>query len=331
MTFRHPTFLLLLLLVPLLLWLRYRRGGRATVRFSDGRALAALPPSLAIRLMPMLPILYAIGLAALVVAMARPQKGLAQSIVRTEAVDIMLVVDISPSMAALDFATASEPRLNRLGAVKKVIEKFVKSRENDRIGIVGFSAYPYLIAPLSFDHGWLIQRMQRIEPGDLGDSTAIGDGIASAVNWLRESKAKSKLIMLLTDGANNAGAISPVNAAQAAKALGIKVYTVGASKQGQAPIPVQTPWGERMQMMESDVDDGMLTDVARMTGAAYFRAEDFSSLQKIYEQIDKMEKTAVEVEQYTRFEERFQPFLCLALGCLMLEKILSLTRLGRLP
>ncbi len=332
MTLSHPWFLLLLLLVPLLLWLRhYRRAAKATVRFSDGRALESLRPSLAIRLMPLLPVLYAIGLVALIIALARPQKGLAESVVRTEAVDIVLLVDISPSMNALDFATSSEPRLNRLGAVKKVVERFVKQRENDRIGIVGFAALPYSIAPLTLDHGWLLQQMSRFNPGDLGDGTAIGNGIASAVNRLRDSKAKSKLIVLLTDGANNMGEITPINAAQAAKALGIKIYTVGSAKAGMVPIPVQTPWGERVQMMQSDVDDGTLTEIARITGGVFFRAEDFAQLQKIYDQIDKMEKTAIEVEQYTRFEERFQPFLWIAIGCLLLERILSLTRLGRLP
>lgn len=331
MTFHHPWLLLLLLLVPLLVWLRHRRGGRAAVRFGDGHALGGLPPSLAIRLLPLLPALYAAGLALLILAIARPQKGLDESIVRTEAVDIVLLVDISPSMNGLDFATRTEPRLNRLDAVKRVVEKFVAARENDRVAIVGFAALPYSIAPLTLDHGWLVQQLARFRPGDLGNGTAIGTGIGSAVNRLRDSKAKSKLIVLLTDGVNNMGELSPINAAQAAKALGIKIYTVGAARQGLVQIPVMTPFGEQIQTQESDVDEETLREIARMTGAAFFRAEDLASLQKIYEQIDKMEKTAVEVEQYTRFEEKFAPFLWAALGCLLLEKILAMTRLGRLP
>lgn len=328
--FAHPWLLLLLLLVPPLVWLRYRSGARAKIRFSDGRALAALPPSLAIRLRWILPALFAIGLACLVIVIARPRKGSDESIVRTESVDIVLCVDLSPSMRSLDFSTSRE-RINRLDAVKRVVETFVKSREHDRIAIVGFAGLPYSVAPLTLDHGWLIKRMTDLNPGDLGDRTAIGSGIASSVNRLRDSKAKSKLIILLTDGSNNAGEISPQNAAQAAKALGIKIYTVGAAREGQVPYPVQTPWGEQMQMVQSDVDEDLLKDIAQTTGALFFRAQDFEQLKKIYEQIDKMEKTAVEVEQYTRFEERFQPWLCAALLCLCLEKILSLTRLGRTP
>lgn len=331
MTFAHPYLLLLLLLVPLLVWLRYRGGSRASVRFSDGRALGGLRPSLAIRLMPLLPVLYTLGLVLLVIVVARPRKGLDESVVRTEAVDIVLLVDLSPSMNGLDFATPSDPKLNRLDAAKRVVEKFVTTRENDRIGIVGFAALPYSIAPLTLDHGWLIQQLQRFQPGDLGNGTAIGTGLGSAVNRLRESKAKSKLIILLTDGVNNMGELSPINAAQAAKAVGIKVYTIGAARQGLVPMPVMSPWGQQVQMQESDVDEETLKEIARSTGGAFFRAEDLASLQKIYEQIDKMEKTAVEVEQYTRFEERFQPWLWAAIGCLLLEKLLAMTRLGRLP
>lgn len=331
MTFLHPWFMLLLLLVPGLVWLRYYRNrAKPAVRFSDGRALESLRPSLAIRLMPLLPFLYAVGLSLLVVVIARPRKGLDESIVRTEAVDIMLVVDLSPSMNALDFSTPRE-RINRLDAAKRVINEFVLARENDRIGIVGFASMPYSIAPLILDHGWLVQQMTRFSPGDLGDGTAIGLGLASSVERLRGSKAKSKLVVLLTDGANNSGDISPLNAAQAAKAYGIKVYTIGAAKQGLVSVPVMTPFGERIQQMESDVDEPTLKEIARVTGGMFFRAEDMTSLKKIYEQIDQMEKTVVEVEQYTRFEERFAPFLWAAVACLFLEKLLAMTRLGRLP
>lgn len=330
MTFHHPWLLLLALLVPGLVWLRFRKARRIAVRFGDGHALMSIPPSLAIRLLPALPILYGAGLLALVIALARPQRGLDESIVRTEAVDIVLLVDLSPSMRSLDFSTERE-RINRLDAAKKTIEQFVKRRESDRIGIVGFASLPYSVAPLTMDHAWLLLQMQRLQPGDLGDGTAIGTGIGSAVNRLRDSKAKSKLIILLTDGANNMGELSPVNAAQAAKALGIKIYAIGAAKQGMVPMPVATPWGERMQMVPSDVDEGTLKEIANITGALFFRAEDMASLQKIYDQIDQMEKTEIEVEQYTRFEERFSPWLWAALACLGLEKLLSLTRLGRLP
>jgi Ca-activated chloride channel family protein len=251
--------------------------------------------------------------------------------VHTDAVDIVLLIDVSTSMRAEDLATTSQ-RMNRLDAAKRVIVEFIKNRPNDRIGIVVFSGLPYTIAPLTLDHGWLLQQMERIETGMIEDGTAIGDGLASAINRLRDSKAKSKVLILLTDGINNAGALTPANAALAAKALGIKVYAVGAGTSGIVQFPIQDAFGRTRYVRErSDIDEALLKQIADMTGAMSFRATDFASLKKTYEQIDAMEKTEIEVEQYTRFEERFQPFLILGLICLGLEKLLSLTRLGRLP
>ena len=331
MILRYPFILLLLLLIPGLVYLRYARGRRLSLRFSDANALTQLTASWSVVLQPLLPVLYTLGLIALIVAMARPQKGLAESRVRTEAVDIVLLVDVSTSMRAEDLTTAAKT-LNRLDAAKIVIERFIGDRPDDRIGMVAFSAMPYTVSPLTLDHGWLIQQMQRLETGMLEDGTAIGDAIASAVNRLRNSVAKSKVVILLTDGINNRGALSPENAAQAAKALNIKVYTVGAGSTGMVRMPIMDPFGGRQYIQQpSDIDEGTLKRIADITGATYFRAADFKGLGDVYKRIDEMEKTEINIDQYTYFEERFMPWLLIGLSLLAIEKMLALTRMGRLP
>ena len=206
--FRHPLFLLLLLLVPALVWLRHARRRQAPLAFSDGAALLGLPrsPWLALRKLP--PVLFAAGLVCLVAAAARPQKGMSESRVETEGVDIMLVVDTSTSMRAEDFSTATK-RMDRLDAAKSVLAQFIQARPDDRMGIVAFAAMPYTIAPLTTDHAWLMLQLDRLQTGMLEDATAIGDAIASGVNRLRDSQAKTKLVILLTDGINNAGRLTP--------------------------------------------------------------------------------------------------------------------------
>ena len=331
MTFRYPWILLLLLLVPVLAWLRGATWRRPTLRFSDGATLRRLPESWAARASRFLPILYGFGLAFLVLALARPQRGLAESRVRTDAVDIVLVVDVSTSMRALDFSTALK-RMDRLDAVKEVLSQFIRARPNDRMGLVAFAAMPYTSAPLTLDHGWLLQQVERLQTGMIEDGTAIGDAIASGVNRLRESRARSKLVVLLTDGLNNRGHMSPDNAAQAAKALGIRVYTVGAGSSGLVEIPVQDPFGgTHLVRQRMEMDEEGLKRIATTTGAEFFRARDFNSLQKVYSQIDRLERTEIDVEQYTQFEERFPFFLLFAMFALGAEKLLAMTRLGRLP
>ncbi len=331
MMFRYPYLFLLLLIIPLLVYLRYYRRRRPRVRFSDLYGIRNLYPGFGVLIQPLFPILYTIGLVLLVIALARPQKGLVQREVHTEGVDIILLVDVSPSMAAEDFSTVSE-RMNRLDAAKKVIDSFIRSRPDDRIGVVAFAAVPYSIAPLTLDHGWILQQVQRLESGSLGDATGIGDSLASAVNRLRESEAKSKLVILLTDGVNNTGEITPANAAQAAKALGIKVYTVAAGTEGIVRIPMQSPFGgTHYTRQRSEIDEATLQMIAEETGARFFRATDLNSLQDVYDEIDTMEKTEMDIEQYTRFEERFMPFAAGALILLALERFLSLSRWGRAP
>ena len=325
MTLRYPLLLLLLLLVPALVWLRYARRRQAPLAFSDGAALLGLPrsPWLALRHLP--PALFAAGLVLLAVAAARPQKGMSESRVETEGVDIVLVVDTSTSMRADDFSTATK-RMDRLDAAKSVLAQFIQARPDDRMGIVAFAAMPYTIAPLTTDHAWLMLQMDRLQTGMLEDATAIGDAIASGVNRLRDSKAKSKLVILLTDGINNAGRMTPQDAAQAAAALGIKVYTIGAgSDQPRATGIFGFVQGG------NEIDEAALKKIAEITKAKYFRATDLKSLEDTYQAIDQMEKTKIELNQFTRYEEKFAPFLVLGLLCLAVETLLGFTRLGRLP
>ena len=326
--FRYPLVLLLLLLVPAWVWLRHARRRRAPLTFPDGDALAALPISPWIALRWLIPALFAAGLIFAILAAARPQTGMSESRVETEGVDIVLLVDTSTSMQAEDFSTPTH-RMNRLDAVKSVMEQFIKARPDDRIGIVTFAAMPYTIAPLTTDHAWLLLQLERLKTGMLEDGTAIGDAIASGVNRLRESQAKSKIVILLTDGIQNAGRLTPLDAARAAAALDIKVYAVGAAS-GQAPRG-RGLFQAQFAQLGPEIDDAMLTKVAEVTGARYFRATDLASLKETYRAIDEMEKTKIELDQYTRYEERFAPFLILALLCLSLETLLGFTRLGRLP
>ena len=323
--FRHPLMLLLLLLVPALVWLRYARRRQAPLTFSDGAALLGLPrsPWLALRRLPAA--LFAAGLVFLIAAAARPQKGMSESRVETEGVDIVLVVDTSTSMRADDFSTATK-RMDRLDAAKSVLAQFIQARPDDRMGIVAFAAMPYTIAPLTTDHAWLMLQMDRLQTGMLEDATAIGDAIASGVNRLRDSQAKSKIVILLTDGIHNAGRLAPPDAAQAAAALGIKVYTVGAgSDQPRAAGIFGFVQGG------NEIDEATLKKIAEITQAKYFRATDLKSLEETYQAIDEMEKTKIELDQYTRYEEKFAPFLILGLLCLAFETLLGFTRLGRLP
>jgi len=330
MSLGYPICLLLLVLVPGLVYLRYARRRKATLLFSDKRLLAGLPVSWAVRATRVLPVLYTIGLVLLVLAIARPRRGLKESLVRTEAVDVVLLVDVSTSMRAEDLE--ANKAVNRLDAAKQVITEFVKQRDNDRIGMVAFAALPYTVSPLTLDHGWLIKRMDDLKTGMLEDGTAIGDALASAINRLRDSKAKSKIIILLTDGMNNAGNLAPENAAEAARALGIKIYTVGAGSTGWVRIPVQDPFGgQRCARQRSEIDEATLKAIGKTTGGTYFRAKNMKELKVVYDQIDDMEKTDIEVKTYTRFEERFQPVLIAALIFLGLEQLLALSRLGRLP
>ncbi len=320
MRLANPYLLLLLLLIPALIWVRHFMLNKQSMQFSSRTILVDLPKSWRIRLQPALPILYALGWICLVVALARPQRGLQESLTRIETVDIILLLDLSESMDTPDFVRLNR-RISRLDAAKNVIDRFLEKRPNDRIGMVGFASLPYAVAPLTLDHNWLAHRMAGLHTGMLdGRRTAIGDGIASAINRLRDSEAKSKLVILLTDGANNHGTLSPENAAHAAEALGIKIYTIGA---GGART------GFRPQ--RSEVDEETLKQVATISNGKFYRARDLESLTAVYEEIDQLEKTEIEVEQFTRFEEVSKGWIIAGIFLLMTEQLLSLSRMGRLP
>jgi Ca-activated chloride channel family protein len=257
--------------------------------------------------------LRVLALIALIIALARPQSSLSWQNSTTEGIDIMIASDISGSMLAEDF----QP--NRMEAGKNIAIDFIKNRPNDRIGLVIFSGESFTQCPLTIDHDVLINLFKDIKNGMIDDGTAIGMGLATAVNRLKESEAKSKVIILLTDGSNNAGSIPPVTAAEIARQFNVRVYTVGLGTKGFAPYPVQTPMGVQYQRMPVDVDEGTLTKIANITGGKYFRATNNETLKNIYEQIDKLEKAKIDVTQYHKKTEMFLPLALIALLLLLLE------------
>jgi Ca-activated chloride channel family protein len=283
-----------------------------------------------VALRPVMIGLRILSMATIIVAVARPQTGQAREIVKGEGVDIALALDISGSMASLDF----EPQ-NRLEAAKAVIGDFVQRRSYDQIGLVVFASNAFSQSPPTTDHNVLLRLLDRVELStDLGidDGTAVGMGLANAGNMLKDSDAKSKIIILLTDGVNNAGEIDPQTAAEAAKALGIKVYTIGMGRPGQVPVPVVDLFGrEQIVYGESQVDEVTLQEIAEITGGRYFRAEDSAGLKQIYDEIDALEQSQVEVERYTRYRELMGWLLLPALGLVVSEMFLRKTVFRKLP
>lgn len=334
MRFKDPFFLLLFLLWIPMLWIYLRRWKqyRPAVRFSDVSSISKLPVSFFVRARHILPALRLIGTGLLIIALARPQKGRSDEEVTTEGVDIMLVLDVSESMRALDFKPD-----NRLTVAKQTIQNFIGKRKSDRIGLVVFASRSYTKCPLTLDYNVLDQFLNDVDFTDFSFQTAIGTGIATAANRLKDSPAKSKVMILLTDGANNAGDIPPITAAKAAKELGIKIYTIGVGREGQVPIPVQVqnPFtGEvvrQIQMMQSDLDEKTLMEVASRTNGAFFRAKNAESLKEIYDKIDKLEKTEIKTKIYTSYEENFYIWLWAGFLLLCAELILSNTRFRKIP
>jgi Ca-activated chloride channel family protein len=329
--FLQPEWFWLLALLPLVLLWRGRRGPVAAIEYSDvslAREVARRGRSRIGMLMWMLPILAG---ALLIVGLARPQRADGRSEVTANGIDIVLGLDVSGSMQALDFHIQNQ-RVNRIEVVKTVVSKFIDERPDDRIGIIAFAGAPYLVSPITLDHDWLQQNLERVAVGGVDDGTAIGSAIAAGVNRLRLTQAKSKVIILLTDGVNNTGKISPIAAAEAAKAMGIKVYTIGVGVRGDAPIPVRDAAGNaRMVMAKVDVDEKTLQAVADATGGKFYRATDTDSLQKIYGQINRLEKSAQTVQKFEHTEELYSWALIPALGILGLSLLLQQTRLRRLP
>lgn len=330
MQLHDPWALLLLALLPLLLR-RRRRAAPPALSYPMLDAVRAVGPGRRARWRWLLPALRLAALALLIVAVARPQLGRAASQVRSEGIDIMLAVDVSGSMLAEDFQL-EDGRANRLDAVKAVVREFLAKRPNDRVGLVLFAARPYTQAPLTLDHGWLLANLDRARIGMIEDGTAVGSALASAVGRLEGSEAKSKVVILLTDGVSNAGKVPPMTAAESAKALGYRVYTIGAGTRGTAPYPQLDPFGRKVYVnMPVDVDEDTLTKVAETTGGRYFRATDTESLRNIYAEIDQLETTSQEGLQYLDYDELYVWFGLAALLLLAGEALLAQTWLRVLP
>jgi len=327
----QPQWLWLLALLPLVLLWRGRRGAVATIEYSNvslARRVARDTHSRAGRWVWMLPILAG---ALMILGLARPQLGHSSTEVKASGIDVVLALDVSGSMQALDFKLDGQ-LANRIDVVKSVVAKFIQERPNDRIGLVAFAGAPYLVSPLTLDHDWLQQNLGRVQVAGVEDGTAIGSAIATCVNRLRSTPAKSKVVVLLTDGMNNSGKISPAAAAEAAKALGVKVYTIAAGVRGEAPVPVKDNFGNtQLVMAKVDVDEETLQKIAAGTGGKFYRATDTDSLKHIYAEINRLETTTQTVRKFERYQELFAWALIPALGVLGLAVGLEQTRYRRLP
>lgn len=332
LTFAHPWLLLLLLALPALAWWRARRGKDAAFLYSSvelARGVANMGRSAASR---MLAAMRWAGLVLFIVGLARPQFVESETSVKASGVDIVVAIDLSGSMESEDFRLAGR-QVNRLVIAKDVLKKFIDRRPSDRIGLVAFAGKAYIAAPLTLDHDFLNMNVDRLQLHQIEEGTAIGSGLAAAVNRLRDLKSKSKIVILMTDGQNNAGKIPPMTAAEAAQSLGVKVYTIGVGTRGMAPVPRYDPFGRRLAdgMMKVDIDDKALTEIAEKTGGKYYRADSTDTLLKIYDEIDRLEKTEVEVKRFVHIKELFHWAVLPGMAFLLFEIILAHTVWRKLP
>ncbi len=326
-TFAYPWILYFLIIIPLMLFWYFKKGKneQPSVVYSSLKIVNSIPKNWKEKFRHLPVILRSLAIAALIIALARPQTFSSGQNIYAEGIDIVMDLDISGSMLAEDL------KPNRLEAAKNVIRNFIKERTSDRIGLVIFSRDAFTQCPLTIDYNVLINLLDQVKTGMIEDGTAIGNAIANGVNRLRNSKAKSKVIILLTDGMNNAGEVDPMTAAQIAKTFGIRIYTVGVGTRGEAPYPVQTPFGIRTQMVPVNIDEGMLRKIADETGGQYFRATSTQALREIYKKIDKLEKTKIEVTSYRNAKEMFGGWLSLGLILLILDVGLSRSLFRPIP
>lgn len=328
MFFEYP-HLLWLLVIPALLIVHYIYlelcGRRPHLRVSDIRYWKAGGKSVLsyLRHAPML--LRTVALSMIIIAIARPRSSSKMDKIDTEGIDIVLAMDVSTSMLARDFTP------DRISAAKDIAIEFISQRPSDRIGIVVFAGESYTQCPLTTDRATLINLMKEIQTGLIEDGTAIGNGLATAVARMQGSDAKSRVVILLTDGVNNRGEITPQTAADIAKTYGIRVYTIGVGANGTAPYPVITPWGVQMQDVEVEIDEDLLKSIAETTGGRYFRATDNTKLSEIYSEINKMEKARTTIDSFPVYKELFMDFALVALICLLLEVVFNAFILKRLP
>jgi len=327
MTFRNPEYLfLLLLLIPIIFWyIKEMHKSDASLQISSLQKLVSFPKSKKVKFRHIPFILRTLVIAFIILALARPQASNSWRTENTEGIDIMMALDISGTMMAEDL------KPNRLEAAKTVASEFILSRPNDNIGLVVFSGESFTQCPLTSDHAVLVNLFNGVKYGLIEDGTAIGLGLANAVNRIKESKAKSKVIILLTDGSNNRGDIAPITAAEIAKTFGIRVYAIGVGSYGVVNIPVQTPMGTQYQQMQSEFDEKSLREIADVTGGQYFRATDNTKLRRIYQEIDKLEKTKISVCEYSKKSEQYFLFSLIAFILLLIEVLLRNTLLRKIP
>ncbi len=328
MIFANPKYLyLLLLLIPMIGWYIYKLSkNQASLQVSSSEAFdlpAATSWKVWLRHVPF--ILRTLAVAVLIIILARPQSTNNWQNTSTEGIDIVMAMDISTSMLAQDL------KPDRLEAAKDVAASFINGRPNDNIGLVVFAAESFTQCPLTTDHTVLLNLFKDVQPGVIQDGTAIGLGLANAVSRIKDSQAKSKVIILLTDGVNNTGEIAPVTAAEIAKTFGVRVYTIGVGTQGKAPYPFQTAFGIQYQNVDVDIDEPTLKQIAALTGGQYFRATDNASLREIYSEIDKMEKTKISVQEYSKKQEEYKNWALLLFALLLMEILLRNTLLRNIP
>jgi Ca-activated chloride channel family protein len=332
MTFGHPLFLLLLLALPLLAWLKGKRGEPPAFVYSSVQLVRGLLNITRTRSGGFLSTLRWLALALFIIAMAQPRLTKSETKVSASGVDIVVALDMSGSMISEDFEVRGQ-RVNRFNMARAVLKKFIDQRPNDRIGLVVFATQPYIATPLTLDHDFLTQNLDRLQIGTIDENrTAIGSALSTAVNRLRELKSKSKIVILMTDGQNNSGKIAPLTAAEAAQALKVKVYTIGVGMRGMAPMPVYFGGqrvGERMEPV--DIDEDTLQKIANQTGGKYYRADNTARFQAIYAEIDKLEKTEKEIKKFAQHKELFAWAIAPGLGLVLLETLLRHTFFRRLP
>lgn len=326
-TFAYPIVLWFLLLIPAIAYWYWKKQNKVTpdFNFSSLQIFSRAPKTLKEKLANVPAWLRILSIAFFIIAAARPQSFSSGENVYTEGIDIAMLLDISGSMLAEDF------KPNRVEAAKKVIDDFIAGRTNDKIGLVVFSGESFTQCPLTIDYSVLRNLLKEIHTGMIEDGTAIGNAIANGVNRLKDSKSKSKVMILLTDGVNNRGEIDPLTAAQIAQKFGIRIYTVGVGTIGDAPYPFQTPFGIRYQMVPVEIDENILKQISGITGGKYFRATDNRKLVQIYEEIDRLEKTRAEITSYRNAKELFYSWAFVGLFLLLADVGLSRTYLRRLP
>lgn len=319
-------FLLLILLVPMIAWYIWReKRSHADLQFSSLRAFKGIKHAGRVWMRHLLFVLKLFAIVFIVTALARPQASNSWQTYSSEGIDIVLALDISGSMLARDF------KPDRLEAAKEVATKFILERPQDRIGLVVFSGESFTQCPLTTDQAVLVNLLRDVKSGMIEDGTAIGLGLANAVNRLKDSPGKSKVAILLTDGVNNRGAIAPATAAELAKTYGIRVYTVGVGTYGEAPYPVQTPFGIQLQNMPVEIDEDVLKQIAAVTDGKYFRATDNDKLAQIYQEIDQLEKTKTETKHFSKKDEKYFIFGLIGMLLLISESVLRYTLLRKIP